>query len=63
MWDENNSEIISIGHKELVKLFTLSKFKDENNNITTSLYFYKESFDDFLQVFRPTETLQTLNLK
>ncbi len=61
-WDKDNSEITSIGQKELVKLFTISKFKDENNNITTNLIFYKKTSDGYISDI-PNEWDDNMNKK
>lgn len=59
-WDRNDSEIISIGHKELVKLFTISKFKDDKNHITIKLLFYRKTSYGYLS-YIPKEWDSNMN--
>lgn len=51
-WNKNNSDIISIGHPELLKLFTVSIFYKGNRRVDTKLLFYiKSKSEDDLDYF------------
>jgi hypothetical protein len=43
LWNRNNSPTISIGHPELLKLFTVSLFYVGNRRVDTKLHFYVRS--------------------
>ena len=43
LWNRNNYPTISIGHPELLKLFTVSLFYIGNRRVDTKLHFYVRS--------------------